>query len=357
MRREPMTRHRPRTVVLAGLLCLLAGTTQPFAQAVPRPDRPQTLAEVRAELESLYHDAEVATEEYNAAGEDVAAQEKKLDVLGAQVARADARLVRLRALVGAAARAQYRGGGMPAEVQFALSPDPEHALDAAGLARQAQLGTDRQLVALAETESRLKTRAEKAAEELDGLREIQQTRDTARDKVTRQIAAARKLEARLEADELKHLAALEKKDAAKAQAAWLKTGVLDGVGTKASAGGKKAVAYATDQLGKPYVWGAEGPDSFDCSGLTSQAWLAAGVTIPRTSQEQWKQLKRVAIKDMRPGDLIIYFDDASHVALYVGAGRIIHAPRPGRTITVAPAASMQILGVVRPDPQARAAKK
>jgi cell wall-associated NlpC family hydrolase len=109
------------------------------------------------------------------------------------------------------------------------------------------------------------------------------------------------------------------------------------------------VKYATDQMGKPYEWGAEGPGSYDCSGLTSQAWASAGHGIPRTSQEQWKQLAHVGIKDMRPGDLIIYFDDASHVGMYVGDGAIVHAPRPGRTVTITGAGSMPILGVVRPD--------
>ncbi|MER5489455.1 C40 family peptidase, partial [Streptomyces sp. NPDC002812] len=128
------------------------------------------------------------------------------------------------------------------------------------------------------------------------------------------------------------------------------SGVLKDLRTAASRAGRKAVAFATAQIGKPYEWGAEGPRTYDCSGLTSQAWAAAGHPIPRTSQEQWRQLTHVALKDMRPGDLIIYFDDASHVALYVGGGRIVHAPRPGRTVTLAGAGEMPILGVVRPDP-------
>ncbi|MGO4429614.1 C40 family peptidase, partial [Streptomyces sp. MCAF7] len=103
------------------------------------------------------------------------------------------------------------------------------------------------------------------------------------------------------------------------------------------------------QLGKDYVWGAEGPDTYDCSGLTQQAWAAGGRSIPRTSQEQWRQLQKVSVERMRPGDLIIYFKDASHVGMYVGDGAIIHAPRPGRQVTVAGAGSMPILGVVRPD--------
>ena len=120
-------------------------------------------------------------------------------------------------------------------------------------------------------------------------------------------------------------------------------------GATSSARGRKAVAFAMAQIGKDYEWGAEGPDTFDCSGLTLRAWEAAGRTIPRTSQEQWKRLPRVAVTGMRPGDLIVYQSDASHVGLYVGDGVMVHAPRTGRPITLAGAGSLPILGVVRPD--------
>ncbi|PWS48467.1 glycoside hydrolase, partial [Streptomyces sp. ZEA17I] len=122
-----------------------------------------------------------------------------------------------------------------------------------------------------------------------------------------------------------------------------------GVSGEATAAGRAAVAFASAQIGKPYVWGATGPGSYDCSGLTSQAWAAAGRPIPRTSQEQWRLLPRIDIRDMRPGDLIIYHADASHVGMYVGDGAIVHSPRPGRHVTLAGAGSMKILGVVRPD--------
>ena len=171
----------------------------------------------------------------------------------------------------------------------------------------------------------------------------------AQKKIEKQIKAAEKLESQLEKEERERLAELEAAAARKAQTAWLDSGILEDLSTKASEQGRKAVAYATDQLGKPYEWGAEGPKTYDCSGLTSQAWASAGRPIPRTSQEQWKQLEHIAVEDMRPGDLIIYNADASHVAMYVGDGAIIHAPRPGRTVTVAGAGSMRILGVVRPD--------
>jgi cell wall-associated NlpC family hydrolase len=188
-----------------------------------------------------------------------------------------------------------------------------------------------------------------ASAQWERLEANRKTRAAAKKKIKQRIAAAEKLESQLEKDEKKRLAKLEEDAAYQAQTAWLSSGVLKEINSKASAQGKKAVEYATAQVGLPYVWGAEGPKSFDCSGLTSQAWASAGHPIPRTSQQQWQQLERVDIKDMRPGDLVIYFADASHVGMYIGDGAIVHAPRPGRTVTITGAGSMPILGVVRPD--------
>ncbi|MCF3136847.1 C40 family peptidase [Streptomyces olivochromogenes] len=342
--RRTLHAHGRRTAVAVALACVLTTTVQQPARA-----EPSTLPEIQAELRRLYHDAEVATEKYNAADEKVTQQEKRVRTLTAQVRAAETKLGRLTSLAGAAARAQYRTGGLPAEVQFALASDPEQALDNASLARRAEQSTQGVLTALTKTREDLSTRKEDASEELNSLRTNRRARDAERGTIERHIAAARKVQSRLKEKQRRELAALERKDAQDAQARWERTGILEQAGTKATPAGRKAIAYATRQLGKPYQWGAEGPDSFDCSGLTSQAWLHAGVAIPRTSEEQWRQLTRVPIEDMRPGDLIIYFDDASHVALYIGDGKIIQAPRPGRWVYVSPVASMEILGVVRPD--------
>ena len=121
-----------------------------------------------------------------------------------------------------------------------------------------------------------------------------------------------------------------------------------GVSSPWSTQGEVALTWAMEQIGKPYVWGAEGPDAFDCSGLSSQAWHAAGVDIPRTSQEQWHLLPRVTDGRLLLGDLVIFFDDASHVGLYAGHGLIVQAPRPGRTVSVPEISAMPVLGVVRP---------
>ena len=107
--------------------------------------------------------------------------------------------------------------------------------------------------------------------------------------------------------------------------------------------------------GKPYEWGAEGPRSYDCSGLTSEAWDHAGKPIPRTSQEQWAQLPRIPLDELRPGDLVVYFPEATHVAMYLGEGMVIQAPRTGEKVKVSPIAANPLLGAVRPDGAGRVA--
>lgn len=110
----------------------------------------------------------------------------------------------------------------------------------------------------------------------------------------------------------------------------------------------KAVETAYNELGKPYVWGATGPGQFDCSGLTQHVWAAAGVQLPRTSQEQANSGRAVPVSDIRPGDLVVYFPGATHIGIYVGHGLVIHAPRPGSFVQFTPLGSMPINKVVRP---------
>ncbi|GAA3812899.1 hypothetical protein GCM10022206_59210 [Streptomyces chiangmaiensis] len=95
-----------------------------------------------------------------------------------------------------------------------------------------------------------------------------------------------------------------------------------------------------------------GPGGVRLPGLTSRAWEHAGQTIPRTSQEQWARLPHVSPNELRTGDLVVYFPKATHVALYLGDGKAVQAPRPGTKVKVSPIAANPVLGAVRPDPNA-----
>ncbi|MGY5101073.1 NlpC/P60 family protein [Streptomyces sp. 900105245] len=114
---------------------------------------------------------------------------------------------------------------------------------------------------------------------------------------------------------------------------------------------EKAIAFARAQLGRPYVSGASGPGSYDCSGLTQAAWRAAGVTLPRAARDQAVAGTPVALADARPGDLVFFHEDSSHVGLYTGDGAMIHAPEPGAYIREEPVhrgGEGLVQGVVRP---------
>jgi len=322
-------------------------STSPSASPTAAPNK--HLEAVREKLDKLYHDAAVATDSYNAAEEKAQKQSAAIVDLAKKIVKGQKKLDELKDRAGAAAAAQYRTGGLPDEAQLLLSDDPQEFLDGAGRVLQGERATKGLIAEMTRTQEDLEQYAEDASDQWKKLEANRKAKDTARKKIKKQIAAAEKLESQLEKKEKERLAELEQEAALKAQTTWLDSGILDEINGKASEQGKKAVEFATAQIGKRYEWGAEGPDTYDCSGLTSQAWADAGHGIPRTSQEQWKQLKRVDVKDMRPGDLIIYFDDASHVGMYIGDGAIVHAPRPGRTVTITGAGSMPILGVVRPD--------
>jgi peptidoglycan DL-endopeptidase CwlO len=109
-----------------------------------------------------------------------------------------------------------------------------------------------------------------------------------------------------------------------------------------------AVSTALAQLGKPYVWGAAGPSSFDCSGLTSYSWRAAGVTIPRTSSGQYSGLTRVSRAQLQPGDLVFEYSPVSHVSMYIGNNTIVEASRPGVPVRTASLSSRSPVGYARP---------
>ncbi|MFF1905389.1 C40 family peptidase, partial [Kitasatospora sp. NPDC058218] len=109
-----------------------------------------------------------------------------------------------------------------------------------------------------------------------------------------------------------------------------------------------AVQFAYAQLGKPYVWSATGPAGYDCSGLTGAAWKAADVKLPRVSQDQWKVGQRIARGDLQPGDLVFFYPDIHHVGLYIGDGKMIHAPRTGKNVEVLAIDAMPYVGAVRP---------
>lgn len=118
--------------------------------------------------------------------------------------------------------------------------------------------------------------------------------------------------------------------------------------SRSSSKGAKALAFAKKQIGDSYRYGATGPNSWDCSGLTGGAWKAAGVKIPRTSQAQYRSGKKVAKSDLKPGDLVFFYSGITHVGIYAGGGNVVHASRPGKPVATIKMKYMPYQGARRP---------
>ncbi|MHB1008963.1 MAG: C40 family peptidase [Propionibacteriaceae bacterium] len=104
------------------------------------------------------------------------------------------------------------------------------------------------------------------------------------------------------------------------------------------------VSFGLSQVGKAYVWGGNGPNAYDCSGLTVAAYKAAGISIPRTTYSQWTVGTPVSLANLQPGDLVFYYSGISHVGIYIGNGRIVHAANPTSGVTTASVTSMPFQG-------------
>nr|WP_203666352.1 C40 family peptidase [Streptomyces parvus] len=318
--------------------------------ALAAPEAPRSVAALLRELQTRYRAAEEASETYNATAEKLKERTARLKKVNADLAKARSALEVSRGDAGRLAREQYQGRTeFSAYLRLLLAHDPQQALDQShvvGRLAANRAATVDRLTDAARRADRLAAASRKA---LDQQKELAARQKKQRDAVNGKLREVEGLLATLSEEQIDQLAGLEQQGVDKAQRELVASGALSSTRPPTRQGGD-AVAYAVRQIGKPYVWGAEGPDSFDCSGLTSQAWSAAGRTIPRTSQEQWKRLPRVPVSALRPGDLVIYFPKATHVALYIGDGLVVQAPRPGAKVKVSPLASNPLLGAVRPDP-------
>lgn len=340
-RQRPFGGPAARTAVTVVLAGAASGTVlESTGHAEPR----LTPAQIKARVDTLYQEAEAATDKYNGAKEQEASARGSLDALRDESARRTERLNASRNALGSIATAQYRDGGMDPGLRLALTSDPEEYLERAALAertgaRQAAAiaGVHRQLMELA----RLKAEAGERITALEAHRtELARHRTTVRDR----LAAAERLLAELTAEQRAAYDGAPSNGAAHADRAGTPRGPLKAPGSRAA----QAVAYAYGALGRPYVWGATGPGSYDCSGLTQAAWRSAGVSLPRTTYTQINAGERIPRSRLAPGDLVFFYSGVTHVGLYIGGGQMIHAPRPGAPVRVAPIDRMPFAGATRP---------
>ncbi|NEA90340.1 C40 family peptidase [Streptomyces sp. SID14436] len=313
----------------------------------------RSVAELLTDLQELYREAGKATETYNATEERLRKQRVETARLDRALARARLTLHDSRGAAGRLARQQYQSSSdLSPYLRLLLARDPQRALEQRHvIGRMARERTET-VGRLTAGEKRAAALARRARKALDDQQVLAARHRTQRDEVRRRLGEVEELLASLSAGRLAALAELERTRTAERQEEFLASGALGAPGPARTptGAGQRAVRYAVEQIGKPYEWGAEGPAAYDCSGLTSEAWAAAGTPVPRTSQEQWAELERVPLDRLRPGDLVVYFPEATHVALYLGDGMVVQAPRPGARVKVSPIAANPVLGAVRPDP-------
>ncbi|MFD6529099.1 NlpC/P60 family protein [Streptomyces sp. NPDC060184] len=336
----------------AAALALAGAATATAATGSAQAEPPLTAAQVKTKVDQLYRDAEVATEQYNGAKEKAADAARSVDALRDEAARRTGLLNESRHALGSLATAQYRSGGLDPALQLLLTSDPDEYLERASYVEKAgdiQAGTisgiRRQVIGI----DQVRARAEDESAVL-AARESELARH--KKKITTSLTDARRL--------LHTLTAAERAryEAENGTGGTSNTGSTDGTtgtGTGAPSGvptapnsrAAAAVAFAYGALGKPYVWGATGPSAYDCSGLTQAAWRAAGVSLPRTTYTQINAGQRVSRAQLAPGDLVFFYSGISHVGLYVGDGKMIHAPHPGAPIRIAPIDEMPFAGATR----------
>ncbi|WNI15169.1 C40 family peptidase [Actinacidiphila sp. ITFR-21] len=294
-------------------------------------------------LDTLYQRAEQATQKYDAAQEHAKRLRDELGALQDRAAKGRQRVNELRDEVGALAAAQYRDGALDPSLALLLSDRPGDYLDrATALDRLAAQQAGR----LRELQNAERVLVRQRAQAADKLAELRQAGAALRDRkkaVQRSLAAAQRIVNALPA--VQRAAFAPDAGGRASRDRWLPR-IQD---LPASSGrAAMAVAAARRTLGAPYVWGATGPNAFDCSGLMVYLYRQAGVALPRTSQEQLNSGPRVPLDQARPGDLVIYRGDASHVGMYVGGGQVIHAPYPGARVRYDPVGMMPVTAVTRP---------
>lgn len=279
-------------------------------------------AEAKKELEKLNRKVDALANQYNNAKTQLAAAKKRHAAISEEVTTEKTQYQNLRDQVVRMAVASYQNGAFDGAVLVA-SKDPDVVLDAMSTFTQLSRNRSLELTALLASAQRIRREEEEARETLQIITTTTSALKKQQATVEKAIARQKKLLAKINRDS---------KESAD----------NTGADNNSSSGGTetttsralKAVNYAKAQLGKPYIFGGEGPTGFDCSGLTMMAWSAAGVDLPRIVPDQYNAIRHVAKSELQPGDLV-FFDSLGHEGIYVGGGRFIHAPHTGTDVQYA----------------------
>ena len=322
-------RKRLITVLSAVAMAAALGLVPGSAQAEP------DIEDVEARVDRLYHEAEMASERYNDVRLELAELDKDLATIKADERRQDRRLEAVRTQVQDSIVRQYQGESLSAVGQVVVSDDPGAFLGRLSTMSsyndlQSQMFSDysRELKALDIRRDATQRRANQVAELKAQLGKEKATIDE-------KVDEAEALLDRLEEEQREEMMAPSRSE-------------VRAPSVPASGRAGAAVSYAMAQVGDAYVYGATGPDAYDCSGLTMASWAQAGVALPHSSSAQYGSGPQVPASALQPGDLVFYYSPISHVGMYIGNGMIVHAANPSTGVQVAGLYSMPFTGAVRP---------
>ncbi|WP_225847830.1 C40 family peptidase [Streptomyces sp. HPF1205] len=339
-----MASHRkPRTSLLAATApraavgvtaAALASVTLLSESANAAPAQP-SISQVKAQIDKLNQQAEVATQQYDQAKEKTADQRTKADQLLTQVAEKTQAMNDTRRILGQFASAQYRDGGLDQTTQLFLSDDPEQFLQQNHLMDRLSSTQEQALKTFRIQQEQASIQRQQATASLNELTAAQNSLAAQKKNVQSKLAAAQKLLNSLTAAQRAKLAKLDHPSSSSSSSSSSSPSSYTYNGP-ASGRAAAAIQFALAQRGKPYVSGGTGPNAYDCSGLTQAAYKAAGITIGRTTWDQVTDGVAVSKSDLRPGDLVFFYSGISHVGIYLGNGQIVHAPHTGAVVEIAP---------------------
>jgi len=313
-----------RGIAVAAGLAVMAGLAAygGIAGAAPQP----TVGQVQARINQLTSQFDRVSVQLDQASQQLSDAQSKLSQVRVHLNHADAQFQAAEASVAQAAAAEFEDSGATSVAGVLTSGDPSVVLQQGSLLQE--MSGQR----TAQTQQLLAD-----AGELAGVEQQMQRTEDGISSLKSQLTAQK--------NSLGHLLTTEKATLASLTVPQQQAVASNSIGasgtTTASYTGptstqaEKAVAFAYAQLGKPYQWGATGPNSYDCSGLAQAAWAAAGVAIPRDTYEQWAALPHISSSAIQPGDLL-YYDGVGHVAMYVGNGYMIDAPQTGMDVEKIP---------------------
>jgi peptidoglycan DL-endopeptidase CwlO len=318
------------TAVVAGVIFIQTG-----ADADPKP----TLEQAKAQVAALQTKAADVGEAANDLRGQITAAQIRVKALQAGIAKQQVQVDAVKRQIGSLAVAGYQTSGMTTTAQLLLSTNPDQFLSQASTAQAFAGQQNSALRRFQAAEGKLTDLQASEQTELAALQAVQAQQDGLKKQVQANLDAAEKVLGKLSDAERDKIKQENAREAAKARDERPTRGgdrtsenPDDSTPVPVSGRAGAAVQAAMNQLGDRYVWGASGPSEFDCSGLTMYAWGKAGVSLSHSSKAQYGEGRHVSRSDLRPGDLVFYGNPIHHVGMYIGNGRMVHAPNPGRPV-------------------------